>query len=178
MSDTHERPWSDSPNAPKIPYDLYFREKANFAGYLIGAILYGTPRLPYRCVRPSVLTRFVLGALIALFFRCMVALLNPIHPKEKTIKWGLVSYTVAMFSVATVQTAMYLNRISLSYIDNREFPGLGNGWLYPGPAGYQFFMSSEALAVVPNFMFALNNWLADGFLVSSLLDVVLTHPSV
>jgi len=40
MSD--EQPWSDNPNAPQIPYDLYFGEKANFAGILVGAILYGT----------------------------------------------------------------------------------------------------------------------------------------
>jgi len=40
MSD--EKPWSNNPNAPQIPYELYFGEKANFAGILIGAILYGT----------------------------------------------------------------------------------------------------------------------------------------
>jgi hypothetical protein len=41
MSDSSEKPWSDNPNAPQIPYLLYFAEKANFAGILIGAILYG-----------------------------------------------------------------------------------------------------------------------------------------
>ena len=118
---------------------------------------------------------FVLGILVALFFGCTIALLNPIHRKGKPVKWGLISYTVVMFSVATVQTAMYLNRVSISYIDNREFPGIGSGWFSPGPAGYQFFISSEALAIVPNVMFALNNWLADGLLVSSLFDAAFTH---
>ena len=41
MSDSRERPWSDHPNAPKIPYHLHLLEKANFAGYFIGSILYG-----------------------------------------------------------------------------------------------------------------------------------------
>ena len=35
-------PWSTNPYAPQIPYWLYFAEKANFAGFLIGAIFYGT----------------------------------------------------------------------------------------------------------------------------------------
>jgi len=42
MSDSQEQPWSDNPNAPKIPYDLYFGEKATFAGILIGSMFYGT----------------------------------------------------------------------------------------------------------------------------------------
>lgn len=46
MSDSQQRPWSNSPNAPKIPYDLYFREKAYFSGTFIGAMLYGTPKVP------------------------------------------------------------------------------------------------------------------------------------
>ena len=41
MSDSQEKPWSDNPNAPQIPYYLYFEEKADFAGVLIGSILYG-----------------------------------------------------------------------------------------------------------------------------------------
>ena len=36
-------PYSSNPYAPQIPYWLYFAEKANFAGFLIGAIFYGTP---------------------------------------------------------------------------------------------------------------------------------------
>jgi hypothetical protein len=44
-------PWSNNPNAPQIPYSLYFAEKANFAGLLIGAIFYGmrtyTPTYAY-----------------------------------------------------------------------------------------------------------------------------------
>ena len=38
---SQQKPWSDSPNAPKITYKVYFEEKANFAGVLIGSILYG-----------------------------------------------------------------------------------------------------------------------------------------
>ena len=54
MSDrpySSENPWSNNPNAPQIPYQIYFAEKANFAGILIGAIFYGmhtyTPTYAY-----------------------------------------------------------------------------------------------------------------------------------
>ena len=43
MSDSSENPWSSSPNAPQIPYWVYFQEKANFAGIFLGAISYGAP---------------------------------------------------------------------------------------------------------------------------------------
>jgi len=36
------KPWSNNPNAPKIPYPIYLEEKAYFAGTLIGSMLYGT----------------------------------------------------------------------------------------------------------------------------------------
>ena len=42
MSDSLIIPWSDNPNAPKIPYVLYYVEKVYFAGFVIGAIFYGT----------------------------------------------------------------------------------------------------------------------------------------
>jgi len=41
MSDSREPPWSDNPNAPKIPLWLYLFEKSWFAGNIVGAILYG-----------------------------------------------------------------------------------------------------------------------------------------
>jgi hypothetical protein len=121
------RPWSDNPNAPKIPYDLYFEEKANFAGILIGSILYGTRKAPpptRPSIRAHLFVRFILGILIVLFFQCMAALFNPANRRREGIKWGLVSYTVVMFSFVTVFTAMNLNIQSISYIDNREFPGV------------------------------------------------------
>jgi len=46
MSDSQERPWSNNPNAPKVPHDFYLEEKAYFAGVLIAAILYGTRKIP------------------------------------------------------------------------------------------------------------------------------------
>lgn len=42
MSESPEKPWSDKPNAPRVPYQLYLEEKELFAGTLINAILYGT----------------------------------------------------------------------------------------------------------------------------------------
>ena len=44
MSDSQEIPWSYNNNAPKITYDVYFREKTYFAGILIASIPYGAPK--------------------------------------------------------------------------------------------------------------------------------------
>lgn len=100
-----------------------------------------------------------------LFFQCMTALFNPVNRRREGIQWGLVAYTTAMFAIVTVFTAMNLDIQSISFIDNREFPGIV-GILPPGPLGYQFLIYSKVISIVPNIMFLLNNWLADGFLVS------------
>lgn len=111
---------------------------------------------------------FILGVLIVVFFQCMAALLNPVSRKRQGTKWGPLSYTVIMFSLATVYTATRLNVQSVSAIDNREFPGIGS--LPPGPLGYMWY-NSRTLCTVPNLMFLLSNWLADGLMVGSLFDV-------
>ena len=60
MADSPSQPWTNNPNAPKITYDLYFREKATFSGVLIGSILYGTPKAPLSTLpRLSLLTPFI-----------------------------------------------------------------------------------------------------------------------
>ena len=92
-----------------------------------------------------------------------------VDPLDRTrgVKWGIIAYTTAMFSFVTIFTAMNLDLQSISYIDNREFPGI-RGALVSGPFGYQVFIYSEAINVVPFLMFFLNQWLADGFLVSAV----------
>jgi len=42
MSDSWDRPWSNSSTAPPINKYEYTMEKATLAGSLIGSILYGT----------------------------------------------------------------------------------------------------------------------------------------
>ena len=106
----------------------------------------------------------------------MAALLNPAHRKEEGIKRWLIFYTVAMFSFVTVYTAMNLYIQSNSFIDHRghfddELP-------LSGPLYYQFRIRVTALGFVPNVMFNLNNWLADGLLVSPLFDAASTRPDV
>ena len=170
MSSSQQKPWSDDPNAPKIPYGLYFDEKVNLAGHFITSILYGTFGNPYQYVHlPALIlsVRFVLGILIVLSFRCMAALLDPVHRRGEPIKWGLVSYTIIMLSLVTVEIAVILDGQSTSYVDNRNFSGNG-GLMPPGPIGYQVLIYREAVTIVPWVMFLLNNWLADGLLVSSL----------
>jgi len=112
-----------------------------------------------------------------LFFKCITALLTPVDRRRERIKWGLVSYTVAMFSLVTVYTAINLYLLSISYIDNREFPGAGNVQ-DPGPLGYLESIYSTAITAIPSAMFVSSNWLADGLLVSHLSDVAFTRPGV
>lgn len=143
MSDSLSSSWSDSPNAPQISYPLYLSEKANFAGFLIGTIFYGT--------------------VVVLFFRCMGALLDPVNRASGT-KWALVIHTVAMFLFATVYTATNLDIQSISYVDHREFSGI-DGVLPSGPLSYQLLILPSAVSVGSDVMFLLNSWLADGLLL-------------
>jgi len=108
-----------------------------------------------------------------LFFQCMVALVNNVHRREEGIKWWPMFYTTAMFSFVTVYTAVNLHNLSMSFIDNREHrPG------FSGPLIHQYHVRHMYLGLLPNVMFNLNNWLADGLLVSSLFDVAPTLPGV
>ena len=69
----------------------------------------------------------------------MAALFDPVHRRGEGIKWGLVSYTVVLFSIVTVFTVTSL----------AEFP-------------------STTYPPIPNIMLLLNYWLADGLLVGFL----------
>jgi len=177
MSDPSQKPWSDNPNAPQIPHDLYVWEKAVFAGAFIGVILYGLPT--YISVR-SVLTHIVvqptvLGIVIMMFFQCITALFDPANRRREGTKWGLVIYTVLTFSFVTIRTVMGLNSMSISFIDNREFPGVSNQFA-PGPVGYTLSVCPEVTSIVPGLAFLLNNWLANGLLVC--FSLLCTHPEV
>lgn len=142
MSDSLQ-PWSNSSYAPQItPYN-YHAEKANFAGYVISAILY--------------------GIVIVLFFRCIQALLNPINRFSKGAQWALVIHVTAMFSFATIYTATTFGIQRTAYIDNRAFPGIDG--FPPGPWAYEFITLSYAIDAVQFIAFLFNNWLADGLLL-------------
>ena len=104
----------------------------------------------------------------------MGALFNPINRRGERTKWGLVSYTVLMFLVATGEAAMAFDFQSISYLDNREFSGI-EGVMSPGPLGYQSFIFSDVPTTVANSMFLLNGWLTDGLLVILFICEV-THP--
>ena len=176
MPDSQQTPWSDYPNAPKISHHLYIQEKVYFAGVVIGPILYGAckkiPPDPYLPAL-SLSVWFILGILVVLFCCCMTALFNPTCHRGKGIKWGLASYTVIMFLVATVESVITFNSKSDAYINNRELSGVGAA-LPPGPLGYQSSLFSDVPTIVSNSMFFLNGWLADGLLVNSLFISVCT----
>ena len=94
----------------------------------------------------------------------MSVLLSSAYRTRNGVRWGLVAYTMATFSFVTIFTTLSLDIQSISYVDNREFPG--NDALPPGPLGYQYLIYSKAISITPNLMFLLNNWLADALLVS------------
>jgi hypothetical protein len=95
----------------------------------------------------------------------MRALLYPVTHTKGGIRWGLVAHTSTMFSFATIAVGLGLDLQSVSYIEDRDFPGFYGGSA-PGPLGYQLLVYSKAINVVPNLMFILNQLLADGLLVS------------
>jgi len=103
--------------------------------------------------------------------KLMVVLL--MNHRRGRVKWGFVCYTMVMFSCATVATGLVQNVISISTIDNREFPGI-EGVLSPGPDGYWSFIYSTPTCTVPNFASLLSYWLADGLLVGCSI----LHPPV
>ena len=82
-----------------------------------------------------------------------------------------------MFSIVTALGAMGLNVQLISYIDRREFPGIEGG-VPPGPLGYQPLIRSGVLTIIPDLMFFLNGWLADGLLVSVLSGIVFARLGV
>lgn len=104
----------------------------------------------------------------------MGALLSSVNRTSERLKWGLLAHTAAMFLFVTIFTAINLDIQSLSYIDNRDFPG-DDVMFPPGPLGYQFFIYSRAISVVPTVMFHLNTCLADGLLVRCNQ---LSHPGI
>jgi len=108
-------------------------------------------------------------------FQCITALFNPANHRREGTKWGLIIYTVLMFSFVTIRTAMGLNFISIAFIDNREFPGVGDQ-LPPGPIGYTLSVCPKAASIATNLASLLNNWLAGGLLARFSLPC--THPEV
>ena len=82
-----------------------------------------------------------------------------------------------MFAFATIAIALGLDLQSVCYVDDRDFPGFDGGSA-PGPLGYQLLVYSKAINVVPNLLFLLNQWLADGLLVSSVFDSVVQMSNV
>ena len=119
------------------------------------------PPAPNHTSAQSVIPGFV----VILFFQCMGALFDPVNRASGSIRQLLVAHTIAMFLFVTIYTAANLNILSVSYIDNRGFPGINK--LPTGPLGYQFLAYTKATGVISTGMFLLNNWLADGLLVHS-----------
>ena len=94
----------------------------------------------------------------------MTALVDPANNIKKNVKWGLAAHTVAMFLFLSIPAAIALYTASMEWIDNRNFPGTDE--LPPGPVGYDTTLNFDTRAAIFDVMFPLNQWLADGLLVS------------
>jgi hypothetical protein len=105
------------------------------------------------------------GIVIALFFQCVGALLNPANHMRKGTKWALFTHSVAIFSFATIGHTINRDFLSISSVDNREFSGTHE--IPPGPFGYQVYATSlRPVSFLFYVMtFPLTQWLADGLLV-------------
>lgn len=146
--------------APNVPPEFYSDEKANFAGILVCAVFFGMPT--YASPHSSLPQSIYQGITIVLFFRCMSALLDPANRTSGGIKWLLMAHTVAIFLFVTVFTAINLDIMSISYVDNRGAYGLSEP---SGPLSYQHLSYSTPIGIISTCMFLLNNWLVDGLLV-------------
>ena len=114
----------------------------------------------------SFVRSIVPGIVIVLFCQCMGALLGPTNRKHKTggIRWGLVALTTVMFLLST--TALALNIRWLSPYCIRVHYYANDTLLLSGPLGYQYHINT--LSDIATSIISLNQWLADGLLVSSV----------
>lgn len=87
----------------------------------------------------------------------MIALLWPSNRRRRNPM--LAAYAFVLFGLGTVFMAMNIRISQLGFIDNREYPD--------GPEAYQDSLFGS-LAVTPNTVFIIANWLADALLVSRL----------
>ena len=112
----------------------------------------------------SFVRSIVPGIVVVLFCQCMGALLSPTNHKHKAggIRWRLVALTTAMFLFSTTALAVNLDALSSDYIDYRGRPHLP----LPGSLGYG--VSPDTLGIIIANTISLNQWLADGLLVSSV----------
>lgn len=144
MSESSEQFWSNNPNAPQIPLVVHLVERGTLVGLFFTTILY--------------------GVVVALFFRCMYALLSPVNRTQEGIRRGLVVHTVAMFALFTIPCMIEVHLKRTAFIDNRDCPGTDQ-YPYPGPSAYGVILNSEPITIAYVVMFPLNQWLADGLLL-------------
>ncbi|KAJ3738336.1 hypothetical protein EV360DRAFT_58185 [Lentinula raphanica] len=124
---------------PQEPSVLIWLENTSFAGNIMGAIFY--------------------GVVLTLFIQCVIAIVNNRKkPKIQTKKSIIMlCYVCFMFAMGTLFTAGNMNLQQRSYISFRNFPD-------GGPLGYGLSQYSTWRAIMPNAVFIISNWFADGLL--------------
>ncbi|EEB95995.1 hypothetical protein MPER_04946, partial [Moniliophthora perniciosa FA553] len=122
---------------PQEPDAIIWLENAGFAGNIMGGIFY--------------------GIVLTLFFQCVAAILNPKNKQPAGPKQVMLTYVFFMFSMGTIFTALNLNLQQRSYIAFRNFPE-------GGPIGYSLSQYSTWRGLIPNAVYIITNWFADGLL--------------
>ena len=154
------------PHSPLYPalrraHQNYACDRLCRASHQLDSLRYArdTVHAPIRPYSFRLFGYIILGIVIVLFFQCMAALFDRVHRRREGIKWGLVSYTVLMFSFVTVFTVM--NALNAWSADENVASAKGR-------VGY----------IVADLMFLLNYWLADGLSVGISVDPAFAPPGL
>jgi len=132
-----------NPNAPHLPADTLWFERAVLIGDCLSDICF--------------------GVLLVVFLLTTYALIWDPPRRDEKRNWTLISYTCVIFTVGIVFIGMNMHELQLMFIDNREFPG--------GPIAYELSHYSDADFVIANSCAIIAGWLADGFLLYRCLVI-------
>ncbi|KIJ63973.1 hypothetical protein HYDPIDRAFT_154930 [Hydnomerulius pinastri MD-312] len=108
------------------------------------------------------LSLLIYGVSLVLFVQCMVAFLKRTDVSSPN-RWGLMTYTLLMFSCSTIFVALDSTLFRNAFVDYRNYPG--------GPIGYSVATYDAPMSITANAFFMLANWLADGLLLYRCLIV-------
>ncbi|KZP26917.1 hypothetical protein FIBSPDRAFT_818838 [Athelia psychrophila] len=96
------------------------------------------------------------GMLLLLFVQCCHVLLRRDRFRESP-RWGLLAYTTAIFTLATIALGSSLKWNELVFIDQRNYPG--------GPSTFSSAYWNYWVTMMSSSCFIVLNWFADALLI-------------
>ena len=142
--------------------DLWL-EKSNLVGAVLGGVAYGQTRQHTLYIKWS-LTLTSSGLHVAIFAACFTTMLNTVQENraQRTRSTVLLTFVSLLFVMGTLNFACNTRITQLEFIDNRNFPGGPNAWL--------FTFYSIGVNTTGNAAYVIANFLADALLVRKLTD--------